>query len=40
MKKCKNSDDKLIFVETLKDNSNLIVLIKDNGGGIPNTIIL
>ena len=35
----KNSDDKLIFVETLKEDSNLIVLIKDNGGGIPNTIM-
>ena len=35
----KNSDDKLIFVETIKEDSNLIVLIKDNGGGIPNTIM-
>ena len=35
----KPGEERLIFIDTLKDNSNLVVLIKDNGRGIPNELI-
>ncbi len=35
----KDYDEKLIFINTSKENFSLIVTIKDNGGGIPNNII-
>ncbi len=35
----KNDDEKLIFINTSKEKSSLIITIKDNGGGIPNDII-
>ncbi len=35
----KNYDEKLIFINTSKENSSLIITIKDNGGGVPHDII-
>ena len=35
----KDDDEKLIFINISKENSKLIITIKDNGGGIPNNII-
>ncbi|MDD4330429.1 MAG: PAS domain-containing sensor histidine kinase [Aliarcobacter sp.] len=33
------NDEKLIFINTIKEDSSLIITIKDNGGGIPDNII-
>lgn len=33
------NDEKLIFIDTKKEDSSLIITIKDNGGGIPDNII-
>ena len=35
----KNNDEKLIFINTSKEKSSLIITIKDNGGGIPHNVI-
>ena len=35
----KNNDEKLIFINTLKEKSSLIITIKDNGGGIPSNVV-
>ncbi len=35
----KNNDEKLIFINTSKEKSSLIITIKDNGGGIPSNVV-
>jgi len=35
----KNIDNKMIFIDIFKDNKNVIILIKDNAGGINESII-
>ncbi len=39
LKDIENSDDRLIFISTLKKENDIFITIKDTGGGIPSEIL-